>query len=88
MWGLRSEEALGRSLMDLDIGLPVKEIQNPINQLWDDKTNSPTSNLGPLHLQAVNRRGKPIQVRVILNKQVNLGLVPMGIVLLMEPEAI
>jgi two-component system, chemotaxis family, CheB/CheR fusion protein len=59
MWGLRSGEAVGKPLGQLDIGLPVADLKPLIgNALVGAET------AGELSLDAVNRRGRHITVRV------------------------
>ena len=60
MWGLRADEAVGKSLLALDIGLPTEvvtpHLRTLLNQAGDD---SPA-----LELAAVNRRGKTVDLRI------------------------
>jgi two-component system CheB/CheR fusion protein len=62
LWGVRTDEAVGAHLMNLDIGLPVEKLRQPLRaQLADPES--------PVHeevVKAVNRRGKPLEVRVTL----------------------
>jgi two-component system CheB/CheR fusion protein len=62
LWGLRREEVLGQHFLNLDIGLPVYEL-GPV--VRDFLAGQPQPGNG-LVLNAVNRRGKPISVRVAL----------------------
>jgi two-component system, chemotaxis family, CheB/CheR fusion protein len=58
LWGLRSDEVVGQSLLDLDIGLPVKRLQAPIRACLDpNRDGKPPESL---ELDATNRRGKPM----------------------------
>ena len=59
LWGLRSEEVEGRSLFDLDIGLPVAELRPAIEACLRGETR-----LRKIELDAVNRRGAPIRCAV------------------------
>ncbi len=60
LWGLRAEETEGRSLLSLDIGLPVEELTEPLRRLLvEDGAGEET-----LNVDAVNRRGQAIVVRV------------------------
>jgi len=82
LWGLRSDEVVGRSLFTLDIGLPVHDLKTPIQETWlrgnltGDK----------MMLDATNRRGKAIEIQVtrFLHEAVETG--PQYMVLLMEEE--
>jgi two-component system CheB/CheR fusion protein len=59
LWGLRSEEVIGKKFQALDIGLPIKDLQERIDGLHSAKES---------HLEftaeAYNRRGKTINCRV------------------------
>ena len=59
LWGLRSEEVEGRSLFDLDIGLPVAELRPAIEECLRRETT-----LRKIELDAVNRRGASIRCLV------------------------
>jgi two-component system CheB/CheR fusion protein len=59
LWGLRSDEVLGRSFFDLDIGLPTKEIRSMINGVLRSKPAQ-----DEMIIDALNRRGKNIRCRV------------------------
>jgi two-component system CheB/CheR fusion protein len=82
LWGLRFDETKDQSLTVLDIGLPVEQIRPLIGNAFVDP-NKPSEAV----VEAVNRRGRPIQVRVTCTgfqaypeEGVN------GAVLLMEPQ--
>jgi two-component system CheB/CheR fusion protein len=59
LWGLTFDEVRGRSFFSLDIGLPVKELQDVIRNCLNDAAKS-----GPVELDAINRRGKAIRCRI------------------------
>jgi two-component system, chemotaxis family, CheB/CheR fusion protein len=59
LWGLRADETLGKVLTALDIGLPVDQIRPLIGNAFVDPDNP-----GESVVEAVNRRGRPTQVRV------------------------
>ncbi len=59
LWGLRSDETTGQLLTDLDIGLPVDKVRPLIGNAFVDPVNP-----GESIVEAVNRRGRPTQVRV------------------------
>lgn len=59
LWGLRADEAEGRVLTTLDIGLPVDKVRPLIGSAFVDPDNP-----GKSVFEAVNRRGRPTQVRV------------------------
>ncbi|MGN6393648.1 MAG: PAS domain-containing protein, partial [Gemmatimonadales bacterium] len=80
LWGLRSEEVLLKNFLNLDIGLPVERLRAPIRACLSGEAE-----FTDVVVDAVNRRGRPIQVRVSCTP---LGAVPteeaMGVILLME----
>lgn len=62
LWGVRSDEAVGEHLMNLDIGLPVELLRAPVRaQLADERMDAHA-----MVLDAVNRRGRSLRVRVTL----------------------
>jgi two-component system, chemotaxis family, CheB/CheR fusion protein len=62
LWGVRTDEAVGEHLMNLDIGLPVEQLRQPIRSQFSSDDPQPSS----LLLDAVNRRGKALKVHVTL----------------------
>ena len=69
LWGLRSDEALGQNFLNLDIGLPVEQLRQPIRNSLGDQICNGFATL----LDAINRRGKSIQCRVTCTPLVNLN---------------
>jgi two-component system, chemotaxis family, CheB/CheR fusion protein len=61
LWGLRPEEAEGRHLLSLDIGLPLEAIGTDLRAVLAGRAERTSS-----VLDATNRRGKPIRVRASL----------------------
>ncbi|MBV9352571.1 MAG: PAS domain S-box protein [Mycobacterium sp.] len=59
LWGLRSDETTGQPLTSLDIGLPLEQVRPLIGSAFVDPENA-----GEATVEAVNRRGRPTQVRV------------------------
>jgi two-component system, chemotaxis family, CheB/CheR fusion protein len=81
LWGLRADEVAGQSLLNLEIGLPVDKLRGIIKPcLNGDADHNETV------LDAVNRRGKPIQCRVTCTPLMGAGKQRQGIILLMEDE--
>lgn len=78
LWGLRSDEVVGQPFFDLDIGLPAKDLQTMIRAVLRGK---------PAHdettLEAVSRRGRKVQVRVIAYT-LSEGQRSSGVVVVME----
>jgi two-component system CheB/CheR fusion protein len=59
LWGMRQEEVVGEPFLNLDCGLPVEQLKEPIKTfLRDGKTYSESV------LEAMNRRGKIFTCRV------------------------
>jgi two-component system CheB/CheR fusion protein len=56
LWGLRREEAVGRNFLNLDIGLPVEQLRQPIRAALQGEAN-----VTEVEVDAVNRRGKAIR---------------------------
>jgi two-component system CheB/CheR fusion protein len=81
LWGLRSDEIMGMSLLALDIGLPVENLKRPIRSVLDDK-----SNIQEVVLKAINRRGKTIQCRVTCTPFTGVSRDRQGVVLMMEEQ--
>ncbi len=52
MWGLRSDEVLGKHLLNLDIGLPVDEFRNPVRACLT------LNEVQTAKVEATNRRGR------------------------------
>jgi two-component system CheB/CheR fusion protein len=59
LWGVRQSEAVGKSLLNLDIGLPVEELVGAVRGTLADGTSHVERTV-----QAVNRRGRTIRCRV------------------------
>jgi two-component system CheB/CheR fusion protein len=59
LWGLRAAETEGAALTSLDIGLPVDSVRPLIGNAFVDPENP-----GEVLVEAVNRRGRPTNLRV------------------------
>jgi len=57
LWGLRTDEVSGKHLLNLDIGLPVDELTDPLRACLADGNAAVA-----VELSAVNRRGRAIDV--------------------------
>lgn len=65
LFGVRPDEAIGRSFPALDIGLPVGEISPLLHAaVADDATASGTDGTVSVTLDAHDRRGRPLSCRV------------------------
>ncbi|MGH9009995.1 MAG: CheR family methyltransferase [Acidimicrobiia bacterium] len=82
LWGIRTDEAPGQHFLNLDIGLPVEELRQPIKAVLAGDSDHET-----LELDATNRRGKDIQCRVSITPLVNRQREIRGMILLMEVAA-
>jgi two-component system, chemotaxis family, CheB/CheR fusion protein len=79
LWGLRTAEAVGQHLLNLDIGLPVDRIRPLVRQaLGGDRAGT------DVELGAVNRRGRPITVRVGCSPLLDIAEVATGAIIVME----
>jgi two-component system CheB/CheR fusion protein len=58
LWGLRAEEVTGRHFLNLDIGLPFEMLRPLLRGALGGET-------GDAQVDAVNRRGRPVAVRVV-----------------------
>jgi two-component system, chemotaxis family, CheB/CheR fusion protein len=58
LWGLRDEEAVGRHLLSLDIGLPVHELRDPLRDALRGEEPA------PIVVSAINRRGRTFSCRL------------------------
>ncbi|MGH8866907.1 MAG: CheR family methyltransferase [Actinomycetes bacterium] len=75
MWGLRPDEAVGQHLLNLDIGLPVERVRPLVWRMLGDESGperrtsasadgSADGDWDTMELESINRRGRPIRVRV------------------------
>jgi two-component system CheB/CheR fusion protein len=81
LWGVREDEARGQYVLSLDIGLPVAELQPLLErQVVGDGGPHET-----VELDAVNRRGRPVRVRVTISAFRTAGERG-GAVVLMDPS--
>jgi two-component system CheB/CheR fusion protein len=80
LWGLRSDQVLLKNLLNLDIGLPVDRLRAPIRACLARE-----SEFLDLTFAATDRRGRPIQVRVVCTPLATGPADPArGVILLME----
>jgi len=78
LWGLRAGEVQGKSLLNLDIGLPVRELRDVIRPVLAGEAEHQE-----VQLDAVNRRGKSIKCRVACAPLLS-GKEREGVILLMD----
>jgi two-component system CheB/CheR fusion protein len=60
MWGVRQSEVKGKHFLGLEIGLPVQQLRQPLLQL----RHAPET-VSETVIQATNRHGRPVKVRVL-----------------------
>ena len=83
MWGLRANEVHGQYLLNLDIGLPVSELRQPMRSCLTD----PEARV-QLTLKALNRRGRTVQCRITCDPLVREGQQIDGVILWVEEQPI
>jgi two-component system, chemotaxis family, CheB/CheR fusion protein len=76
LWGLRTDEVLGKSIFSLDIGLPLEQLRSPIRDSLSGKKQ-----FQEMILDATNRRGKQIKCYLAITPL--LGMDIQGAVLMM-----
>jgi two-component system CheB/CheR fusion protein len=81
LWGLRKDEIIGRHFLNLDIGLPTQQLRPLIRQ-----TLTGDGSRHEMVLSAVNRRGRPILVRVVGSVLNDTDGSASGAILLMEQD--
>jgi two-component system CheB/CheR fusion protein len=62
LWGIRADEIENQNFLNLDIGLPVAQLRNPMRQVLADQ--EPPA----IEVDAHNRRGQPIRCRISFAK--------------------
>jgi two-component system CheB/CheR fusion protein len=60
LWGLRSEEAVGQHLLNLDIGLATDQVRPLVREVL----HGAPSRDQPLRIEAINRRGRTVQLAI------------------------
>jgi two-component system CheB/CheR fusion protein len=79
LWGLRADEVKGQHFLNLDIGLPVGQLHQPIKDCLSGQSS------GELReLDAVNRRGRPLRCQVCIYPL--KGSTSAGAIILMQAE--
>lgn len=79
LWGVRADEAQGKSLLSMDIGLPLEKLVSSIRACLAGEMNHPE-----IVLDATNRRGKAIKCRVTSAPLISNEKAYDGVILLME----
>jgi two-component system CheB/CheR fusion protein len=82
LWGLRDDEVEGENLLNLDIGIPVQRLRDPIHRVLTGER------VADVELDGHDRRGKPVHVRVVVAPLENLpgANEPFGAIMLFSAE--
>ncbi|GAA4872326.1 PAS domain-containing protein [Actinomycetospora straminea] len=80
LWGVRSDEAVGQHLLNLDIGLATDRVR----PLVRDVLQGTAPREDPLRLEAINRRGRPVQISVAVSPLTGRESRPDGAIILMD----
>jgi two-component system CheB/CheR fusion protein len=94
LWGVRREEALGRHLLALDIGLPLEQLSPVLHQVLAGGNGADGRELDgggsaaapQLRLTALNRRGRSVDVRVSTTPLLRDGVDVTGAIVLVDLE--
>ncbi|HEY7010402.1 MAG TPA: CheR family methyltransferase [Jatrophihabitantaceae bacterium] len=79
LWGLREREAVGEHFLNLDSGLPTEQLKSLVRAvMFDGRTND------EIALRAINRRGRPVELRVTATPLMSGNDPPSGALLLLE----
>ncbi|WP_435011389.1 CheR family methyltransferase [Tundrisphaera lichenicola] len=81
LWGIRSDEAIGKNLLNLDIGLPLEEIKKAIISCLAGELDQQV-----LTVDARTRRGKAIRCRVTCQTMTSEAKAINGVILSMDEE--
>lgn len=79
LWGLREDETVGAHLLNLDSGMPTEQLKGIIRRVVFD--GDPGEDVV---LDAVNRRGRSVQLRVTVSPLLADAAEPTGALMLME----
>jgi two-component system CheB/CheR fusion protein len=80
LWGVRSDEAEGQHLLNLDVGLPSETLRPLVREALSDPTF-----VTEIRLDAVNRRGRAISLRLVCSALRSPDGQQRGALLVMEP---
>ncbi|HKD95527.1 MAG TPA: PAS domain-containing protein, partial [Gaiellaceae bacterium] len=82
LWGLRDDEVEGEHLLNLDIGIPVQRLRDPIRRVLAGEKGA------DIELDGHDRRGKPVHVKVVVAPLESLPGTdePFGAILLVSAE--
>nr|WP_157647515.1 CheR family methyltransferase [Actinomycetospora chiangmaiensis] len=80
LWGLRSDEAVGQHLLNLDIGLATDRVR----PLVRDVLHGDGQRDDPLRVEAINRRGRTVQLAIAVSPLLGRQGRPDGAIILMD----
>ncbi|MEV8376715.1 CheR family methyltransferase [Kribbella sp. NPDC056861] len=80
LWGVRTDEAEGQHLLNLDVGLPADVLRPLVREALTDPASPQEA-----RLDAVNRRGRAIVVRLLCSALRGADGQQRGVLLTMEP---
>jgi two-component system CheB/CheR fusion protein len=80
LWGIRPDEAVRAHLFNLDIGLPLERLQ----PLLKKQLAGGNSDHDSIRLEAVNRRGRPLEVLVTVTSLSSDSQEPTGAIVVMD----
>jgi two-component system CheB/CheR fusion protein len=78
LWGLRSDEVAGEHFLNLDIGLPVDQLSQPIRAAMNGE------GAVEVRVPAINRRGRTIECDVRISPLDGAGHGPDGVIVLVD----
>jgi two-component system CheB/CheR fusion protein len=79
LWGLRVDEVTGENFFNLDIGLPSEQLRKPIRSVMAGEADS-----NETRLEALNRRGRKIECRIVTAPLFNHDKTVNGVIMLTE----
>jgi two-component system, chemotaxis family, CheB/CheR fusion protein len=82
LWGIRTGEAIAQNFLNLDIGLPVEQLRNPIRACLSGASTEGTV----ISLAAINRRGRSIKCNITCTPLTGMYGSIQGVILLMEEQ--
>ncbi|MFB9879695.1 CheR family methyltransferase [Planobispora siamensis] len=84
LWGLRPEEAIGRQLTGLDIGMPVDDILPHLHLALESAQSAGNGRVGGAVVNAVNRRGRVTRLDVEFSRLNAEGTALHGVIMVMN----
>jgi two-component system CheB/CheR fusion protein len=81
LWGVRQEEVQGQHFLNLDIGLPVDQVQSALRQAMSSGDGARS-----MIVDATNRRGRPLRCRVTCSPLVDSDKGVRGVIVVVEPQ--